>query len=110
VSWRQLCLPVLVRPGVTPLQHALQLLVCPCVEVDRFDFGDVRAHAAVNSRASNAYKDAKVPAGPSRVLVPLAVRACLVSLELHQVLERGAILLSAVSGRVGPPRHGGVWG
>jgi hypothetical protein len=51
------------------------LLVCPCVEVDRFDFGDVRAHAAVNSRASNAYKDAKVPAGPSRVCLAVSIRA-----------------------------------
>lgn len=41
-------------------------------------------------------------------LVPLAIRACLVTLELHKVLQGRAILFSAVSGRVGPPRHGGV--
>jgi hypothetical protein len=41
-------------------------------------------------------------------LVPLAVRTCLVTLELHEVFQSRAILLSTISGRVGPPRHGGV--
>ena len=64
---RQLRLPVLVRAGVAPLEHALQLLVRPRVEVDRLDLGDVRAHAAVDARAADAYEDAEVPAGPAGV-------------------------------------------
>ena len=43
-----------------------------------------------------------------RTLVPLAVGARLVALELHQVLQRRTILLRAISGRVGPSRHCGV--
>jgi hypothetical protein len=76
------------------------------------------------SRAANADKDAQVPACPSWVcrsvsiiynnaqrlltFVPLAVRTRLVTLELHEVFQSCAILLSTISGRVGPPRHGGV--
>jgi len=67
MAGRQLRFPVLVRPGVAPLQHALQLFVCPGVEVDRLDFADVRAHTAVDARAANAHEDTEVPAGPSRV-------------------------------------------
>lgn len=40
-----------------------------------------------------------------RTLVPLAVRARLVTLELDEVLERRPVLLSAISGGIGPPRH-----
>jgi hypothetical protein len=43
-----------------------------------------------------------------RTLVPLAVGTCLVALELHEILQSRAILLRPISGRVGPPRHGGV--
>ena len=42
-----------------------------------------------------------------RTLVSLAVGACLVALELDEVLERCAVLLSAISGGIGPPRHCG---
>lgn len=42
-----------------------------------------------------------------RTLVSLAVSAALVSLDLDQALERLAVLLSAVGGGIGPPRHGG---
>jgi hypothetical protein len=45
----------------------LKLLVRPGIEVDRLDFADVRAHATVYARASNAYEDTEVPASPSRV-------------------------------------------
>jgi hypothetical protein len=43
-----------------------------------------------------------------RTFVPLAVGACLVTLELYEVLQSCTILFRAISGRVGPPRHGGV--
>jgi hypothetical protein len=43
-----------------------------------------------------------------RTLVPFAVGTCLVALELYEVLQGRTILLRAISGRVGPPRHGGV--
>lgn len=69
----QLRLPVLVRPRIAPLQHALQLLVRPGVEVDRFDFADVRAHATVDARAADAYEDAEVPAGPARVCIVVSL-------------------------------------
>jgi hypothetical protein len=101
MSWRQLCLPVLVRTGITPLQHALQLLVCPCVEIDRFDFRDVRAHAAVNSRASNAYEDAEVPTGPSRVCVAVSIRIRLwrnrFRLRLFLLQSEHVLLLSSLT-------------
>ena len=42
-------------------------------------------------------------------LVPLAVRTCLVALELDQVLERRAVLLSAIGRGIGPPRHVAGW-
>ena len=44
-----------------------------------------------------------------RTLVPLAVRTCLVALELDQVLERRAVLLSAIGRGIGPPRHVVAW-
>ena len=120
VARRQFRLPVLVRPRITPLQHALQLLVGPGVEVNGFDLANMRAHTTMYAGATYAHEDAEVPAGPSGVynsismgwanhqnrrhtLVPLAVGACLVSLELHQVLEGCAILFRPISGRVGPP-------
>jgi hypothetical protein len=43
-----------------------------------------------------------------RTLVSLAISACLVTLELYQVLQGCTILFRTISGRVGPPRHGGV--
>jgi hypothetical protein len=43
-----------------------------------------------------------------RTLVPLAVGTCLVALELYEILQSRTILLRPISGRVGPPRHGGV--
>jgi hypothetical protein len=120
----QLRLPVLVRARITPLQHALQLFVGPGVEVDGFDFANVRAHAAVYAGAANAHEDTQVPASPSRVytcqhamsfadnlsrtLVALAVGTCFIALELDQIFEGCSILFGTISGRVGPPRHGGV--
>jgi hypothetical protein len=99
MSWRQLCLPVLVRPGVAPLQHALQLLVCPGVEVDRFDLGDVRAHAAVDTRAPNAYEDTEVPAGPSGVYVVVSwcarPRLCWRSIRLFLLQSEHVLLPSS---------------
>lgn len=101
MSWRQLCFPVLVRPGVTPLQHALQLLVCPGIEVDRFDFGDVRAHAAVDSRAPNAYEDTEVPAGPSGVYVVISrctrPQSCWRSLRLFLLQSEHVLLPSSLT-------------
>jgi hypothetical protein len=69
MPWSQLGLPVFVGASIAPAQDALQLLVCPRVEVDRLDFADVGAHAAVDSGATDADEDAEVPAGPSRVWV-----------------------------------------
>lgn len=43
---------VLVGSGVAPLQHALELLVGPRIQVDRLDSADVRTHTTVNTRAS----------------------------------------------------------
>jgi hypothetical protein len=50
----------------------------------------------VDSRASNAHKDTDVPGCPSRVLVALTISACLVVLELDQLLERGLVLCRSV--------------
>jgi hypothetical protein len=61
-----------------------------------------RGSAIAVSRGASQYKPTK------HTLVPLAVRARLVALELHQILERGAILFRPISGRVGPSRHCGV--
>jgi hypothetical protein len=44
-----------------------------------------------------------------RTLVPFAVGTCLVAFELYEVLQSRTILLRPISGRVGPPRHSGVW-
>ena len=41
-----------------------------------------------------------------RTLVPLAVGAALVGLELDQALQRRAVLLGAISRGIRPPRHG----
>ena len=38
----------------------------PGVEVDRADFGDVDAQAAVDARAADAQEDAEVPRRPAR--------------------------------------------
>ena len=98
MSRSQLVLPVLVRSSVAPSQHRSQLLVSPAVQIDRFDTRDVNAHRTVNTRAADADKDADVPGCPSRVLVALAVSACLVGLQLDQLLERGLVLRRAVDG------------
>ena len=50
----------------------------------------------MNARAADADKDADVPGCPSRVLVALAVSACLVGFQLDQLLERGLVLRRAV--------------
>lgn len=52
----------------------------------------------MDSRAADAHKDANVPGCPSWVLVALAVSACLVGIELDQLLERGQVLRRAVDG------------
>ena len=52
----------------------------------------------MNTRAADADEDADVPGCPSRVLVALAVSACLVGLQLNQLLERGLVLRRAVDG------------
>ncbi len=52
----QFGLPVFICSRISPLQDALQLLIGPGIEVDRLDSRDVRSHAAVYTRASNAYK------------------------------------------------------
>ncbi len=64
---RQLRLPVLVGTCIAPTQDALQLLVGPGVQVDRFDSADMGAHSAVDAGAADADEDAEVPAGPSRI-------------------------------------------
>jgi hypothetical protein len=50
----------------------------------------------VDTGTANAHKDADVPGCPSRVLVALAVSACLVGFQLDQLLERGQVLRRAV--------------
>jgi hypothetical protein len=52
----------------------------------------------VDAGAADAHKDADVPGCPSRVLVALAVSACLVGFQLDQLLERGLVLRRAVNG------------
>jgi hypothetical protein len=52
----------------------------------------------VDAGAADAHKDADVPGCPSRVLVALAVSACLVGFQLDQLLERGLVLRRAVDG------------
>lgn len=42
----------LVRPGIAPLQHALELLVRPRIQVDRFDATDMCAHSTMYTGAS----------------------------------------------------------
>ena len=52
----------------------------------------------MDAGAADAHKDADVPGCPSRVLVALAVSACLVGFQLDQLLERGLVLRRAVDG------------
>lgn len=63
----------------------------------------MNTHRAVNSGAANAHEDADIPGCPSWVLVALTVSACLVGIELDQLLERGQVLRRAVDGS---SRHG----
>lgn len=63
----KLVLPVLVCARVAPVEDALHLFVGPGIEVDRFDFADVHAHATVDARAADANEDAEVPACPARI-------------------------------------------
>lgn len=117
----------LVGTAVAPFQHALQLLVSPRIEVDGLHSADMGAHSTVDARAADADEDAQVPGRPSGVcqnsclvsacseaakevserstLVPLAVCAGLVRLQLQQVLDGLLVLRSP--GRVWSPRHGG---
>ena len=45
------------RDGVKFISH-LHLLWRPCIKIHGLDLADVRAHSAVDSRASDAQKDA----------------------------------------------------
>jgi hypothetical protein len=54
----KLRLPVSICARIAPLDHALHLLVCPCVEVHGFNSRDVCAHASVNAGTPNANEDA----------------------------------------------------
>lgn len=42
----------LICPRIAPLQHALKLLVCPGIKIDRLDLADVCSHATMYARAS----------------------------------------------------------
>ena len=87
VTWCEFGLPVLVRPCVSPSQHALQLFICPRVQVHGFDSTDVCTHPAVNAGTSNTDKDTEIPTRPSWMFVLLAVCTTLVAFQLHQAFE-----------------------
>jgi hypothetical protein len=101
------------------------LFVGPGIEVDGLNSADVSAHATVDARASDTDKDAQVPAGPSRIwssqqvsnirtdglkltLVPFAIGADLIGLQLDETLESSCVLRRPLSGGVrGSPGHNG---
>lgn len=63
----QVGLPVEVRALVAPFLDVFNLFGRPRVEVDRLDARDVHAHAAVDTRATNAHEAAEVGRRPSRI-------------------------------------------
>lgn len=69
VSWCQLVFPVFVCARITPAENALHLFVGPGIEVDGLDSADMDAHTSVDAGATDADKDAKVPACPARICV-----------------------------------------
>lgn len=96
---------VLVRSCIAPSYHALKLLIRPRIKINRLDPADMCSHSTVNTGTSDADEDAKIPAGPSRMLVFLAVCAALVAFELDQLLQRLLVLCRLVRANDGSSGH-----
>jgi len=107
VTNSQFSLPVFVCSRIAPFQDALQLFVCPGIQVDGLDSGDVGAHATMNARASNAHEYSQVPAGPSWMLVPFAVCADFVAFQFDKCFEGLCILSCPIIACRSPSRHRG---
>lgn len=99
--------PVQVRAPVTPLLDRSHLLRCPHVQINGLDATNVGAHAAVNTRATNAQEASNVPRSPSSIITfTVSTRPVLRLLDKSAKRARVRVCLSARLRLTSRIRHG----
>lgn len=53
MPWSQLCFPPFIRSYITPTHDVLQLVVRPCIKINRLDFANMHTHSTMYSGASS---------------------------------------------------------